>query len=464
VQDFEQLDYYTLLGVEPSASPEAIKRAYRQQIARYHPDRYVNTSVAEQAYAQQRAQRINEAYSVLSDARARLAYNRGQSLPSSSPVPPPQSPAVPPAAPRDHQAELYAQASEHLVSGRTLQAAAVLRQLQQLNPFYRDSAALLAQVEAQLRAEDEQRKAPAGATPAAEGSRQRRKIVAGVVGGAAALGLAAAAFAWRGQRNEAATPVAGAPTAIATSAATTAPTVEAAPAPTIAEPTSEPTAEPLPTAAPTEPPTQAPSPAPTEPPTLLPSPVLEEGALRVDEDFENGAGWARAQAQGWSVGYADSFARPGTVYQIVADPGVGNIWSYRTAPSDRSDYSVGVDVDVQGQGGSAGILVRFQDRANYVVCLINPSANTYRVEQRRFGRVLVVAEGTAALQPNTTARVVARVEGATLTLVINGALVAEAQLADLPTTPLYGLVAAAESEQVVAQFDNLELRDVEPGA
>lgn len=144
MDEFEELDYYAVLGVHRNATAEEIKRAYRQQIARYHPDRFATASPEEQARASRRAQRINQAYATLSDFAARTAYNRklGQASP------PPHAPPAAPAQPRDHLAELYAQARAHLEAGRHLQAAATLREIQRINPFYRDSGALLARAEA----------------------------------------------------------------------------------------------------------------------------------------------------------------------------------------------------------------------------------------------------------------------------------------------------------------------------
>ncbi|HWQ12187.1 MAG TPA: DnaJ domain-containing protein, partial [Roseiflexaceae bacterium] len=135
--DFEDLDYYELLGVSRAASTEEIKRAYRREISKYHPDRFARSSPEQQEYAQRRSQRITEAYAVLSDFSARSAYNLGR-----SPQPRRPSRTTPTGAsqPRDHQAELYEQARAHLEAGRAVQAAGVLRQLQQINPFYRDSA------------------------------------------------------------------------------------------------------------------------------------------------------------------------------------------------------------------------------------------------------------------------------------------------------------------------------------
>ncbi|HRC75358.1 MAG TPA: DnaJ domain-containing protein, partial [Kouleothrix sp.] len=151
MSDFEHLDYYELLGVSRSASFDEIKRAYRREISKFHPDRFVNAPPDDQAYASERSQRLTEAYAILSDFAARNAYNRGQ--PAERGARPPR-PSTPPQQ-RDYQAELYDQAISHLGAGRQLQAIGALRQLQQINPFYRNSAELLAQIEAQLNHREE---------------------------------------------------------------------------------------------------------------------------------------------------------------------------------------------------------------------------------------------------------------------------------------------------------------------
>lgn len=66
-----QRDYYEVLGVSSSASPEEIKRAYRRLAKKHHPDRN-----PDDASAGERFKEIQEAYDVLGDAEKKEQYDR----------------------------------------------------------------------------------------------------------------------------------------------------------------------------------------------------------------------------------------------------------------------------------------------------------------------------------------------------------------------------------------------------
>ncbi|TSC64372.1 MAG: molecular chaperone DnaJ [Parcubacteria group bacterium Gr01-1014_106] len=61
-------DYYELLGVSKSASPDEIKRAYRKLALQYHPDKPTGN--------EEKFKEINEAYQALSDPEQRTQYDR----------------------------------------------------------------------------------------------------------------------------------------------------------------------------------------------------------------------------------------------------------------------------------------------------------------------------------------------------------------------------------------------------
>jgi hypothetical protein len=98
--------FYDLLEVAPDASAEEIKRAFRREIAKYHPDKVQHLGREFQEIAANKAADLTTAYKTLTDPAARAEYDfngdaAGPAAPHSH-----AASQQPPAAPRESSADV----------------------------------------------------------------------------------------------------------------------------------------------------------------------------------------------------------------------------------------------------------------------------------------------------------------------------------------------------------------------
>jgi hypothetical protein len=89
--------HYELLGLTNTADADAIKKAFRREIARYHPDKVIHLGAEFQDMAATRAAELTVAYKTLTDPAMREEYDAS----IAAGVPPPHIPQEPRPAARE---------------------------------------------------------------------------------------------------------------------------------------------------------------------------------------------------------------------------------------------------------------------------------------------------------------------------------------------------------------------------
>lgn len=402
--DFEQLDHYQLLNVARGASLNEIKKAFRREITSYHPDRFVRASAEEKQYARTRSQRINEAFRILRDSKLREHYDLtmpgGVTLRPSQPVP------TGPLTPRDHHAEMYETAKAHIDAGRLMQAVAVLRRLQQSNPFYRDVSALLQNTEQAINARQ--------LTMPYESIRRTSwltvSIVAMVVVIVVVMWLLSDQSAISGARIDATQ------TAIAQITPATATRII----------------------------TRTPRNTPTRPPAATATPIDEN--ILLDDTFVTND-WASATGDTWSTRY------DGKRYHITAQANSDAAWAYR--PFAQADVIISADMQINS--GQAGIVVRYRAETDFVAIVLIPASQEYRVVQRQDTQFVEIARGQSpAISRDNLLDI--RVVGKQLDITINGSIAGSVAIDTMADSARFGMIGIPDTSDADVLFSRLTVR------
>lgn len=71
-------DYYKILEIPKTASKEEIKKAYRKQALKFHPDRAKSNDEKVKKQNESKFRDVSEAYEVLSDENKKQRYDSGE--------------------------------------------------------------------------------------------------------------------------------------------------------------------------------------------------------------------------------------------------------------------------------------------------------------------------------------------------------------------------------------------------
>src|SRR4051812_42732495 len=95
--------YYELLELPRTASADDIKKAFRREIAKYHPDKVQHLGQEFQEIAVVKAAELTQAYKALSDATSRAEYDAMLEDGGEPALPPRPSTAPPSSAPQSER-------------------------------------------------------------------------------------------------------------------------------------------------------------------------------------------------------------------------------------------------------------------------------------------------------------------------------------------------------------------------